>query len=389
MQERIRFIADLNSGLYTMTELCERYGISRKTGYKWQDRFEGAGVTGLSERSHVPKHCPHRMAPRLRRALLIARLRHPTWGPRKLLGWLTRRWPDTSWPAPSTVGDLLRREGLIVPRRRRRPQSPHPGRPRISVAAPNDLWTADFKGQFRLRNQDYCYPLTILDHHSRYSLGVQALPTTESSAVRPVFDRLFRDLGLPRAIQTDNGTPFVAPRGLQGLSDLSVWWIRLGIRPLRIQPGKPQQNGAHERFHRTLKSETTQPLATSERVQQRRFDHFREVYNHQRPHEALHQQTPASAWAPSPRPLPRQLPEPAYPSHHEVRIASETGAIVVHHRPIHLTSALRGQSVGLEEIDDGVWTVRFFHVELGRYHERNHKLYPGECHPSSRSTCHP
>jgi hypothetical protein len=208
-----------------MSELCECYRISRKTGYKWLERFDAEGAVGLEEKSRAPHSCPHRMTDGVREALLAARQRHPTWGPRKLLAWVQPRDRARSWPSPSTVGDLLRREGLVRRRRRQRSPSPHPGHEPIRTKTPNELWTVDFKGQFRTRDWDWCYPLTLLDHFSRYSLAVQALGSTDGYGVRPVFERVFREAGMPKAIQSDNGPPFVAPRGMHGLTRLSVWWI--------------------------------------------------------------------------------------------------------------------------------------------------------------------
>ena len=391
MQERIRFVRDFQSGLYVMTELCDRYGVSRKTGYKWLERFDAEGAVGLEERSRAPHSCPHRMPDEIRDALLAARRLHPTWGPKKLLAWLAVRARARAWPSPTAVGNLLRREGLAQTRPRRRAPAVHPGHRPLRTAAANELWTVDFKGQFRTRDWDWCYPLTILVHHSRYSLAVQALDGTDGYGVRPVFERVFREAGMPDAIQSDNGPPFVAPRGLHGLTQLSVWWIRLGIHPLRIEPAHPEQNGAHERFHRTLKAETTQPVAGNRGAQQRRFNRFRQVYNHERPHEALGQVPPASRWQPSVRRFPQTLSLPQYPEHFLKRRVSSAGAIAIHHRPIYVSSALAGEWLGLEESDDGIWSVRFCDVELARYDERHHRLAapPPSTHRNGRGTLPP
>jgi transposase InsO family protein len=375
MEERIRLVKDCRSGLYEMTELCGRYSISRKTGYKWLRRFEAEGAGGLEDRSRAPWHCEHRMADSVRGALLEARRRHPTWGPRKLLAWLEARKPKVDWPAASSVGELLRREGLVAEGRRGRRREPHPGRPQLLASAPNDLWTADFKGQFRTRDWDWCYPLTVLDHVSRNCLGLQALDGTGGYGVRPVFERVFREAGLPLAILTDNGPPFVAPRGLHGLTELSVWWIRLGIRPLRTEPASPEQNGAHERFHRTLKAETGQPVAGNRIAQQRRFNRFRGIYNHERPHETLGQVPPATRWIPSPRAYPELLPAPDYPAHYLKRLVSSAGAFAFHHQLTHLSSALAGEWVGMEEVGDGIWSVYFCTEEVARYDERTQRLH--------------
>ena len=374
MEERIGFVKDHRSGVFEMRELCSRYGVSRKTGYKWLHRFEAEGAAGLVDRSRAPHHCEHRMSEAVRGALVDVRRRHPSWGPRKLLAWLERRQPDVDWPAASSVGELLRREGLVSERRRKPRREPHPGPPQLAAREANDLWTADFKGQFRTRDWDWCYPLTLLDHVSRKCLGLKALDTPDGDGVRPVFERAFREAGLPLAILTDNGPPFVAPRGLHGWSALSVWWIRLGIRPLRTEPASPEQNGAHERFHRTLKAETGASVAGNRIAQQRRFHRFRTIYNDERPHEALGQQSPASQWRPSPRPFPERLPEPESPVHYLTRLVSPQGAFGFRNQLTHLTSALAGQWVGLEETDDGVWSIYFCKEPVARYDERARQL---------------
>ena len=314
------------------------------------------------------------MPERISGVIVELRRRHPTWGPKKLLGWLRRRWPDEPWPAASSVGELLRREGLVRPRKRRARRS-HPGRPRVEAKAPNDLWTADYKGQFRTRDWDWCYPLTIADLKSRYLIGLQVMDGTDGYGARTVFERAFREGGLPRRIQTDNGAPFVAPRSKVGLTELSVWWIQLGIEPIRIEPGHPEQNGAHERMHRTLKAETARPPAGSRGAQQRRFNRFRRIYNEERPHEALGQHPPATCWSASTRPFPSHTPEPEYSEYALKRRVSATGTFGVHGRHIHLSSALAGQWIALEETDNEVWSVHFYDVLLGSYHERDHELY--------------
>jgi len=250
VEQRERFIGDHCLELYAMAELCARYGISRKTGYKWLARFDEGGRLGLRDRSRAPRHCPHRIARAVAAVICAARRQHPTWGPAKLLTWLQPRHPGIEWPAVSTAGDLLARRGLVKKRRRRR-QWQHPGVVPATTSQPNDLWTADFKGHFRTRDTLYCYPLTVADQHTRYLLACHGLLSTKGHGVRPIFDRLFREYGLPRAIRTDNGVPF-ATTGIQGLSQLNVWWLRLGIQHQRILPAHPEQNGAHERMHKTL-----------------------------------------------------------------------------------------------------------------------------------------
>jgi transposase InsO family protein len=306
MDQRLQFITDHQRGLYAMTALCARHGVSRKTGYKWLARYAAEGALGLAERSHAPHVCPHRIPDELGALLLAARRAHPTWGPAKLVQYLAPRHRDVgAWPAVSTVADLLKRHALVRPRRRRRPVV-HPGTVPLHTTASNDLWTADFKGQFRTRNGVYCFPLTIADQHTRYLLRVHGLLSTRGSGVRPIFERAFREYGLPRAIRTDNGVPF-ANTGLHGLTQLNVWWLRLGIQHQRIRPASPQENGAHERMHRTLKAETTRPPAADLTQQQRVFTTFRREYNEERPHAALAGDPPAARYVVSARAYPRDF----------------------------------------------------------------------------------
>ena len=287
VDQREHFITDHHRALYSMTELCARYGVSRQTGYRWLARYDAGGRPALRARSHAPHTCPHRVEDAVAELLVAAREAHPSWGPRKLLAWLAPRHPRITWPAASTAGDLLARRGLVKPRRRRRAPV-HPGVVPATTVAPNDLWTLDFKGQFRTRDGVYCYPLTVADLHTRYLRDCRGLPSTKGHDARRALERAFRAYGLPRAIRTDNGVPF-ATRGVHGLSQLNVWWLRLGIQHQRILPGCPQQNGAHERMHRTLKAEACRRPQATRVTQQRRFDAFRHEYNAERPHEALEQ----------------------------------------------------------------------------------------------------
>lgn len=374
MTQRVKFITDHQRDLYSMTELCARNAISRKTGYKWLKRYATEGPPGLVERSHAPHVCPHRIADELATLLLGVRDKHPTWGPKKLVHHLARKRRDIPvWPAISTVADLLKRHGL-VPARRRRHHSAHPGSVPIHTTAPNDLWTADFKGQFLTRNGIYCYPLTIADQDTRYLLSVQGLLNTRCASAVPVFERAFREYGLPLAIRTDNGVPF-ASTGLHGLSRLNVWWLRLGIQHQRIRPASPQENGAHERMHRTLKAETTRPPEADLGRQQRRFNVFRREYNEERPHEALAGDPPGVHYESSPRPYPRTLPPLEYPGHFLVKHVTSVGTIRFHYKLLVLGRALSGQHVGLEETDDGIWSVYLSRVLIGRLDEATMKVY--------------
>ena len=368
MDQRVQFIADYQRDVFDVAELARRYGISRKTAYKWLDRYDTGGPAGLVDRSRRPTHCPHSIPEPIVAALLDVRRHHPTWGAKKLLKIVATRQPTWALPARSTVCDLLDRAGLITaPRRRTVPA--HPGRPLIPMTASNGTWTADFKGQFKTRNGVYCYPLTIVDGFSRYLLACQGVLSTAIAVARPIFLRLFHEYGLPLIIRTDNGVPF-ATTALGRLSTLSVWWIRLGILPELIAPASPQQNGRHERMHRTLKAEATRPPSANLRAQQIRFNRFRHEYNDERPHEALDQETPGSLYQPSPRALPRTLAPMEYPGHFEVRLVSRNSGIRWKKHWVCVTHTLAGESVGLEEIDDGLWDVYFGPVKLGRMNER-------------------
>jgi transposase InsO family protein len=375
VEQRERFLCDVRVAVFPVTELCARYGISRKTGYKWLARFKEEGRRGLGDRSRAPHHCPHRIAPEWADRICAARRAHPTWGPRKLLDWLARRDPQFVRPAISTAGDLLARHGLVKKRRRRRRHA-HPGVVPPTTTAPNDLWTADFKGHFRTRDSLYCYPLTVADQHTRYLLACHGLRSVRGVGVRPVFDRLFREYGLPRAIRTDNGAPF-ASTGLHGLSRLNVWWLRLGIQHQRIWPARPDQNGAHERMHRTLKQEATRPPRTHCAAQQRAFNAFRRLYNDERPHESLAGQPPTALYSPSPRSYSGVLPPVSYPGHFIVKRVTSAGTIFFKKRRLlFIAKALEDELIGLEEIADGVWSIHFCHVRLGHVDERDYAIHP-------------
>ncbi|HEY0779715.1 MAG TPA: IS481 family transposase [Gemmatirosa sp.] len=369
VDQRERFITDHQHALYSMTELCARYGVSRRTGYQWLARYDAGGRPALRERSHAPHHFPHRIADDVATLLCAAREAHPSWGAAKLLAWLAPRHPRVDWPAVSTAGDLLARRGLVRPRRRRRAPV-HPGVVPPTTHAPNDLWTVDFKGQFRTRDAVYCYPLTLADQHTRYLLACHGLPSTKGEQARRVLERAFREFGLPRAIRSDNGVPF-ATCGVHGLSQLNVWWLRLGIQHQRILPGQPQQNGAHERMHKTLKAEACRPPQGTCRAQQRRFDAFRREYNGERPHTALGGRTPASQYAPSPRPYLTRLPPLEYPGHFLVKRVTNAGTFRFKDRLLFIANALKQHHIGLEESDAGVWSIYLGPVLLARLDEHD------------------
>src|SRR6266436_5526693 len=372
MEQRERFIRDERLALYTMTELCDRYDISRKTGYKWLARFDAGGRQALGDRSRAPHQCPHRISEAIAHLICDARRQHPTWGPDKLLDWLEPRHPGRAWPAVSTAGDLLARKGLVKKRRRRRVFL-HPGVGPATTTQPNDLWTADFKGQFRTGDRVYCYPLTVADQHTRYLLGCHGLLSTQGVGVRPIFDRLFRTYGLPRAIRTDNGVPF-ATTGIHGLSQLNVWWIRLGLQHQRILPASPQQNGAHERMHRTLKAATARPPRSHAPAQQRAFNRFRVLCNEERLASISRGRTPASLYRPSPRAYTGGVPPIEYPGHYIPKRVTNAGTIRFKKRLLFIANSLKQHVLGLEEVDDGVWSIYFCHVLLARVDERDYLI---------------
>lgn len=373
MLERMRFIEDYLSGFYSVTELANRYGVSRKTLYKWLNRHDTDGSSGLVDRSRSPAHSPQQTSDEVMDRVVAFRKRFPFMGPRKIVARLMELHPEVDWPAPSTVGDILARADLVEHRRRRNPPA-HPLRERGSATAPNDLMTVDYKGEFRLGNHRYCYPLTIVDHVTRFILACDAFDSTQQPHTRRAFERVFRTYGLPRAILSDNGSPFGSP-GLARLSRLSLWWIRLGISVERIVPGHPEQNGAHERMHRTLKAETTRPPEPTLARQQKRFDRFVHDFNHERPHETLGQKRPVSLYTPSPRPYPKTLPALEYDGHLEVRKVDHRGTIKWKNEKLFLSHTLSGEIVGLEEIDDGAWSLYYGPVLLARFDERERRFY--------------
>lgn len=362
MNERVKFIAQYLLKEESFTALCDSAGISRKTGYKWVERYESGGVTALVDQSRAPHSHPQALDAKVVATILAIRRRHPRWGPRKLLAVLRRKDAAGHWPAASTVGDLLRQQGLVRRRRRRHYSAPYAER-LADYAAANAVWCADFKGHFAV-GPARCHPLTIMDGFSRFLLRCEALTRPLFAPVQRVFESAFREFGLPTTIRTDNGAPFstLAPGGL---SRLAVWWIRLGIRPERIVPGRPDQNGRHERMHSTLKAETARPPRQTFRAQRRAFAAFRQEYNHDRPHEALAYETPASQYRPSLRPFPARVPEPEYPAHFHVERAYPNGVISFRGTQWYLSLCLAGELVGLEAVDDGRWAVHFGPVALG------------------------
>jgi putative transposase len=374
LDQRMELVKAHESGLFSVVELSERLGISRKTAYKWIHRYAAIGVSGLAEISRAPHGCPHQTPPYIEQALIALRRRHRTWGPRKLLVVLAREYPLMAerLPAASTVGEMLKRAGLVERRRRRIRPGDH-GRVALCAPEPNDVWCADFKGEFLTKDANWCYPFTLTDACSRYLLACDGRRSTEHEGAQQSCERIFAELGLPKAIRTDNGCPFCSAT-IGGLSRLSVWWMKLGIVHQRIERGKPQQNGRHERMHRTLKAETARPPAQDLKKQQERFDRFQKEYNEERPHEALGMKTPASVWHRSSRPLPNELPEPEYPGHLLVRSVDKNGSMTFRGHSFRLSLVLAQEKVALEEVEDGVWSMFFYNTLLARLDERTIRL---------------
>jgi len=364
MRERMKFVALVEAGEETMAELCRRFGISRKTGYKFMERFAADGIAGLSDRSHAVHEHPHAVSEEIVRRVVELRGEHPFWGPRKLRARLRMLDGGVVLPAASTIGEILRRHGLIVPRRRRQ-RVPADTSPFAECTGANDTWSIDFKGWFRTGDGRRCEPLTISDAFSRYLLRCQVVQRTDTSWVKPLVEATLREYGLPRVIRSDNGPPF-ASSGAGGLSRLSVWWIKLGIRPERIDAGRPDQNGRHERLHGTLKLEGCEPPAANWRAQQQRFDVFRRIYNEERPHEALADATPSMIYQASARPYPTRLAEVVYADGWQVRQVRQDGSIKWGGAYLFISEVLVGEPVGLTEADGGVWCVHFGPILLGK-----------------------
>lgn len=374
MDEKIKLIGDWLSKEYSITELSKMYSVSRKTVYKWTERYETLGPDGLNERLSTPLSSPRATPHEIVAYILAAKSKHPRWGPRKLIAWLKNRYPEKKWPASSTAQTILKREGWVKTRHRRR-HTPAYTEPFINSRAANDIWCADFKGQFRLKDGCNCYPLTITDSYSRYLIGCHGMCHPNYANTRVQFERAFQDYGLPLAIRTDNGAPF-ASVALGGLSSLAVWFIKLGIIPERIEPGKPQQNGRHERFHRTLKEAAISPPRHSLAEQQRAFDRFKNEYNNERPHEAQGQRTPASVYRRSSRQYPSKLAEISYDSDTVVRQVRIGGPIRWKGDLIYVSKALVGEPVGLKQVDEQQWEVYYSFLPLGLLDENLGRIIP-------------
>jgi transposase InsO family protein len=362
MDERLRFVSRLLDG-EAMTDVCREFGISRKTGYKIYQRYQKLGLEALSDRSRRPVRYANQLPPQIEGLIVSLKRQKPHWGARKIRELLVRRLDgDIRIPAKSTVHAVLHRHGLVTALGRSRHRAK--GTPLSAGTMPNDLWCADYKGEFKLGDGRYCYPLTVSDHASRFLLLCEALGSTREDPAISAFEQLFAERGLPQAIRSDNGVPFASPNALFNLSKLSVWWLRLGISIERIQPGHPQQNGRHERMHLTLKKEATRPPGMNCLQQQARFDAFVHEFNVERPHEALAMMCPAELYSASPRPY-RGLPELTYPLHDRDVLVTACGRICMHRKRVNISTVLAGQRLGIKEVDDGIWIVSFMHYDLG------------------------
>ena len=371
MDERLRFVARLLEG-EKMAVVCREFDISRKTGYKIFNRYKDCGLEGLTDRSRRPYRQANKLPFQVERLIVQLRQEHTTWGAPKIREKLRRRHADIALPAVSTIHAVLVRHGLVPPGPRRRRHKAQ-GTPLSKPHRPNDLWCADYKGEFMLANRRYCYPLTITDFASRYLLSCDALATTKEQYAFTVFERAFKDFGLPSAIRTDNGVPFASAWALFNLSKLSVWWLRLGIRIELIKPGHPQQNGRHERMHLTLKKEATKPAAKNFLQQQARFDAFIDCYNHERPHQAIGMRYPAELYEPSPRPY-RGLTELSYPFHDRTVTVTRCGRICFGRRKINLSTVFAGQNVGVKQVSEQIWLVTFMDYDLGFFDDETCRL---------------
>ncbi len=374
MEQKKEMIEDWLAREFSVTEIAEIYGVSRKTIYKWVGRFKERGKDGLEERSRAPLIHPNATSPELVAMIVAMKQRHMKWGHRKIVAYLERLRPDARWPSESTIFEILKKNSLVKSRKVRRRSMPY-SEPFIGCNQPNDVWSADFKGQFRMGNGRLCYPLTITDNYSRYVLGCWALHRPNHDSSKPQFEKAFKERGLPRAIRTDNGAPF-ASVALGGLSRLSVWFIKLGIKPERIETGKPEQNGRHERMHRTLKESAISPPRRNLGEQQRAFDRFTCEYNHERPHQALGQKTPASVYTSSEKPYPTKIPPIDYDTDVIVRQVHTKGEIKWKGNLIYVSEALVGEPVALKQVGNDLWQIRFSFHPLGILDERTLKIVP-------------
>lgn len=372
MDERLKFVARLLNG-EKMAPLCREFGISRVTGHKTFSRYKECGLEGLMDRSRRPYRHANQLPFQIEQTIIAIKNEHPTWGAPKIRDKLIREYPMIKPPAKSTVHAVLDRHGLVTRRKRRRYKAQ--GTALSDAKQPNALWCADYKGEFQLGNHQYCYPLTITDYCSRFLFACEGLASTKSDFAFSVFERVFKEYGLPQAIRTDNGLPFASPNALFGLSRLSVWWLRLGINIERIKPGQPAQNGRHERMHLTLKQDATKPASFNFLQQQERFDRFVEVYNYERPHQAIGGYYPGQLYTPSTR-VYRSPDPPQYPFHDRTVRVTQCGRICIGRRKINLSTVFAGQLVGIREVEDKIWLVSFMTYDLGFFDEEEGRVEP-------------
>ena len=381
MSERLAFVQACLDRKKRIVDICDEFGISEKTGHKQLKRFREQGPEGLRDRSHAGRTHPYRITPEVRERIIALRRRYPLYGASMLRDWLEQHEPHVRWPAASSIGELLKRSNLIARKRRHnwRHERAALDTGLTRALEPNMVWTADFKGEFRLKSGSgpYCYPLTVLDLNSRFLLGCKALETTAVPATRQIFVRLFREYGLPSVLRTDNGIPFAQPNALGRLGRLAFWWVRLGIRPEHITPARPSENGAHERFHRTLKAATTKPASNSQSAQQRRFDDFRAEYNTHRPHSSLpDHRPPGEFYTSSPRAYPERLPALVYPEHWAVLLVQGHGGIKWRNQEIFLSRNIAGDYVGIEEIEGDRLTISYGALQLGHIEADTNRFVP-------------
>jgi transposase InsO family protein len=374
VDERMRFIAKVIEG-HSMTDVCRQFGISRKTGHKIWSRYKDSGSEALNDRSRRPVHYAHQLPFQVEQAILSLKNEFKTWGAPKIREKLKKRFPAFKLPAKSTIHAVLDRHGLVTPRRGRY-RFKSQGTELIEGQKPNDLWCTDYKGQFLLGNKKYCYPLTITDHKSRYLITCEALENTQEQYALTAFERTFKEFGMPDAIRSDNGAPF-ASVGLFGLSKLSVWWLRLGIKIQRTKPGNPQQNGRHERMHLTLKKEATKPSGKNILQQQAKFDDFIDQYNNDRPHEALNMKCPGEIYVKSKK-IYKGLPQLEYPGHDRIMTVTHCGRICMDGLKINFCKSFAGQLVGIREVEEGVWLVSFMNYDIGYFDVEIKKVEPIE-----------
>lgn len=372
MDSKIQFVSFALNSPMSMTELCSIFNISRKTGYKWLHRYIEHGPEALVDQSRAPKSIPHKTPQQVADFIISCRKKHPSWGARKIVQKAQHVAKNLKMPSETTINNIIKAHGLTNSKRKRRKPG-HPGRPCVSAKSPNDIWTTDFKGEFKTKNGLYCYPLTIMDEYSRFLIDCQGLDSTGYKGAFKVFKRAFKQYGLPSVIKSDNGIPF-ATTGISRLSKLSVWWIKLGINPILIQPSSPYQNGAHERMHKTLKYESTIPPSGDLKAQQRRFNSWKKEYNFDRPHESLKGNSPSMIYKPSFKSYPSRIPEVEYPAHFEVRYVSANKCFRWNNNSVAISSTLIHEYVGLEEVMDGKWAVYFSWKRLGFLDERKMRI---------------